>query len=53
MKHIVYGDTEQNKQAATDWLKSIADDKNNAHSTHATIIQKILAYYIEKAGDLE
>jgi hypothetical protein len=53
VKHIVYGDTPQEKQAAMEWLKAIADDKNNAHSTHATIIQKILAYYIEKAGDLE
>jgi hypothetical protein len=52
MKHIVYGDTEQNKQAAMDWLKSIADDKNNAHSSHATIIQKILAFYVKTAGDL-
>ena len=53
MKSMVYGETPQDKQAAMEWLKAIADDKNDAHSLHATIIQKILAFYEKTCGALE
>jgi len=52
MKHIVYGATKEEKDAAFVWLQSVADDTEGANSAHATILKKILDYYIEHSGDL-
>ena len=52
MKHIVYGATKEEKDAAFVWLQSVADDTEGANSAHATILKMILDYYIEHSGDL-
>ena len=52
MKNIVYGGTGEEKQAAIDWLKAVADDGADANSTHAAIIQRILEFYVRTCGDV-
>jgi hypothetical protein len=53
MKSMVHGRTPEEKNAAMEWLKTVAADKSNPHSTHATIIQKLLAFYVKTCGDVE